>query len=224
MINQKFIYFSTTVPDTFSQIKQDVFALFVNGTSSNYFVEFGACDGVETSNTFILEKMYGWTGIVAEPAKYWQQSLKNNRKCFIEEKCVAEKSNLNMEFWETKGAKGVSGLSEYAQFDSHGHNRANDHESYLVETISLDDMLDKYNAPENIGYLSIDTEGSELSILNSYSFSRTFNCITVEHNYNSNRENIDNLIESKGYVKVLNELSQFDSWFIKSDIYERISK
>lgn len=224
MIEQKFIYFSTTIPDSFSQIKQDVFALFVNKNLPNYFVEFGACDGIDTSNTFILEKIYGWKGILAEPARYWHESLNNNRSCFIEHKCVAEQSNLSMEFWETRGAKGVSGLAKYAELDSHGHNRANDHDSYLVETISLDDLLDKYNAPENIGYLSIDTEGSEFSILNSYSFSRTFNCITVEHNYNLNRNNIDNLIESKGYVKVLNELSQFDSWFIKSDIYERISK
>lgn len=224
MINQKFISFATSIPDSFSQIKQDVFALFVNGISPNYFVEFGACDGVDTSNSFILEKIYKWNGILAEPAKYWQESLKNNRSCFIEEKCVAEKSNLSMEFWETRGAKGVSGLAKYAELDSHGHNRANDHDSYSVETISLDDLLDKYNAPENIGYISIDTEGSELSILQSYSFSRTFNCITVEHNYNSNREEIDSLIESKGYVNVLQDLSQFDSWFIKSDIYERISK
>jgi FkbM family methyltransferase len=224
MIDKKFIYFSTTISGSFSQIKQDIFALFVNGKNPNYFVEFGACDGVDTSNTFILEKIYGWTGILAEPAIFWHESLKNNRKCFIEEKCVAEESNLNMEFWETRGSKGVSGLAKYAELDSHGYNRANDHESYLVETISLDNLLDKYNAPQNIGYMSIDTEGSELSILNSYSFSRTFNCITVEHNYNLNRNKIDSLIESKGYTKVLQDLSQFDSWFIKSDIHERISK
>jgi FkbM family methyltransferase len=222
MITHGFLYFTADNSETYSQIKQDLFALFVNGKSPNYFVEFGACDGIETSNTYILEKTYGWTGILAEPAKYWHESLKNNRKCFIEEKCVANKSNLSMEFWETRGSKGVSGLAEYAQLDSHGNNRANDHESYLVETISLDDLLDKYNAPKNIGYLSIDTEGSELSILNSYSFSRKFNCITVEHNYNLNKDLIDNLIQSKGYIKVLDGLSQFDSWFINSDIYERI--
>lgn len=52
-----------------SQASQDVFALVANGFKrGGYFVEFGATNGKSISNTYVLEKEFGWTGIVAEPA------------------------------------------------------------------------------------------------------------------------------------------------------------
>ncbi len=59
-----------------SQFKQDVFALMVNKFKEDgYFVEFGATNGFDISNTYILEKQFGWRGILAEPAKMWQEKL-----------------------------------------------------------------------------------------------------------------------------------------------------
>ena len=52
-----------------AQILQDLWVLFQSREKhGGYFVEFGACDGLSLSNTFLLEKEYGWTGILAEPA------------------------------------------------------------------------------------------------------------------------------------------------------------
>ena len=42
---------------------------------------------------------------------------------------------------------------------------------YKVKTISLEDLLVKYNAPNIIDYLSIDTEGSEYEILSKLDLS-----------------------------------------------------
>ena len=57
-----------------------------------------------------------------------------------------------------------------------------------VETISLNDLLKKFNAPKYIDYLSIDTEGSEFEILSSLDFSKYISVITCEHNYSSKRK------------------------------------
>lgn len=86
---------------------------------------------------------------------------------------------------------------------------------YDVQTISLVDLLDKYNAPAIIDYLSIDTEGSEYEILKEFNFSKyRFNVITCEHNHTSAREKIFNLLTANGYVCKFRNLSMCDDWYV----------
>ena len=53
-----------------SQLRQDLFVLSqLDFKRNGYFVEFGATNGFNLSNTHLMEKEFGWTGILAEPAK-----------------------------------------------------------------------------------------------------------------------------------------------------------
>ena len=62
-----------------AQLHQDIFVLAEHDfKSSGYFVEFGATNGHDLSNTYLLETQFGWQGIVAEPAKSWHEALKKN--------------------------------------------------------------------------------------------------------------------------------------------------
>jgi hypothetical protein len=53
--------------------------------------------------------------------------------------------------------------------------------SYLIEAITLDQLLTKHSAPPIIDYFSFDVEGAEFDILENFPFDKwRFNCISVE--------------------------------------------
>jgi len=200
-----------------SQIRQDLFVLsHLNFKSNGFFVEFGATNGIEKSNTYLLEKEFKWTGILAEPAKCWHNDLKNNRSVNIEKKCVWKDSTSTLTFNETND-KELSTINKFSYLDRWKEKRKSG-KTYDVKTISLNKLLDDNNAPQQIDYLSIDTEGSEFEILNNFDFSKySFNVITCEHNYTSLREQIFDLLSKNGYSRVYQNLTQFDDWYIKSN-------
>jgi FkbM family methyltransferase len=200
-----------------SQVQQDLFVLHeLDFKQGGYFVEFGAANGIDLSNTYLLEKELGWTGILAEPAKVWAEDLANNRDCHIDFDCVWSKTGEVLEFNEAIAAE-LSTVSQFSDGDEHAAARANGN-TYNVNTISLVDLLKKYDAPKEIDYLSIDTEGSEFEILNAFDFDTyKIKIITCEHNYTPMRGQILQLLKSKGYVRKYTELSRFDDWYVLND-------
>ena len=189
-----------------AQYRQDLFALKeLKLKKGGFFVEFGATDGVSGSNTFLLEKEFNYKGILAEPNPNQRKNIEIERKAIIVKECVWAKSGENLKFTDD------GDLSTLDLF-----KKLKNSKSYFnVSTISLTDMLDKYNAPPLIDYLSIDTEGSEFDILSTHDFSKyNFSVITVEHNYTEQREKIHQLLSKKGYLRKYKELSMQDDWYI----------
>jgi len=197
-----------------SQIDQDLFVRYILQDKLNgYFVDFGATDGISYNNSYIFEKEYGWDGIVCEPNKFYQPDLLKNRTCHIDFNCVYNQTGITIPFYEVD-QQDLSTISTYSDKDHHKEAR-NSRKEYDVEIITLKDLMDKYNAPKIIDYLSIDTEGSEYTILSNYDFSRSFKVITVEHNHvEDNRNKIYSLLIEKGYERIPTEFSAFDDWYI----------
>jgi FkbM family methyltransferase len=198
-----------------SQLRQDLFVLSHLGFKKNgFFVEFGATNGLDLSNSHLMEKEFEWNGILAEPATCWHKELKNNRTCHIETDCVWKDSKSVLTFNQVDVAE-LSTINSFSDTDSHSEARKNGR-TYEVKTISLNDLLKKYNAPKIIDYLSIDTEGSEYQILSHFDFSEySFKVITCEHNYTPMREKLFSLLTQQGYQRVFEELSLFDDWYVK---------
>jgi len=201
-----------------SQIGQDIFTIsLLSGKKNGYFVEFGATDGIGLSNTYMLEKNFSWSGILAEPGKNWHNKLISNRSCKVDLRCISDISGKQISFYESYSPE-LSTISGLEKSDS---NLRKLKESYSVETVSLNDLLLHHKAPKVIDLLSIDTEGSELSILENFNFENyKFAIIVCEHNFTQNREKIFNLLTTNGYKRVWHEFTQFDDWYILPELID----
>lgn len=210
------------LPESKGEIFQDLFAaLCIGPDKPGFFVEFGATDGVNGSNTWLLEKVLGWRGILAEPGRDWHPSLAGNRNCTIETDCVWIATGAELAFTQANDA-GFSTISSYAGKDRHARHRENG-QVYLVKTVSLHDMLIRANAPKAIDYISIDTEGSEFDILSRFPFGDwDISIFTIEHNFREERGAMQDLLTENGFVRVLPELSRFDDWFVAARLLPRV--
>lgn len=64
-----------------SQAGQDQFILsMLNKKRNGYFLEIGTHDPIYINNTYVLEKEYGWTGLMVEYDKSWESSYIQERK------------------------------------------------------------------------------------------------------------------------------------------------
>jgi len=154
----------------YSQAKQDEWICYVlNYKRNGYFVDLGAYDGIQTSNTYVLEKEFGWSGICVEANPNVYSSLIKNRSC------------------ETVFAA----VSDYDGKIQFGHDKIDHLGPHIVPCLKLDTLL---LGQKEIDYLSIDIEGTEFTVLNDFNFKNwDIKLITVEHNlycdgpYNKNR-------------------------------------
>ena len=202
-----------------------------------YFVEAGAFDGVRRSNTYRLEKEYGWSGICCEPNEDCKEALKRNRSCILDFGLLYDSDGEEVEFYkaDTTGGTledflaeerrlywrltvdGVPGTA-YSEFSEEDINFIKEEKRLpdafkergrvpdVVKTISLNTLLTKHNAPYDIDFFSLDTEGSEFRILSAFDFSKwNVKMWVIEHNRRErvdgaeNCERISDLMISKGY-------------------------
>jgi len=197
-----------------SQLGQELWVLEQTGHKrGGFFVEFGATDGVLLSNTLLLESEFGWSGICAEPNPKFLRKLRANRGCIVAPDCIAGRSGDMVDFIL---ADEYGGIADFANDDPHVARRAAFRELGEVirlPTISLDDFLKKYDAPREIDYLSIDTEGSEYEILRAFPFGEwDIRLLTVEHNFTALRADIRRLLEGHGYACTQ---MQWDDWYFR---------
>ena len=222
-------YFADLKKNHYAQIFPDIFASFVvKNKFDNTFLEFGATNGRDLSNTFLLEKELGWSGVLAEPDVQWLNSLKKNRpNSKIITQCIWKNSNEKLNFFSS--SMGVlSTLEEFKYSDKksmpdNSSKRNKSGKTILVETISLNDVIKKYFNGISPSYISVDTEGSEFDILNSFDFIKYKPAVfTVEHNFTNLQKKIDQLMIENNFVRMFKNLTSFDAWYISHDALKNI--
>lgn len=200
------------------QLFQDLWALWETDVrSGGFFVEFGAGDGRNLSNTWLLEKNYGWSGIIADPNPNFAADIQASRSCYISNRCVWSKSDELLSFLPTEMGE-LSRLRDVVPNDfieKAGLRIIDPATEVTVSTITLHDLLTQGGAPKDIDFLSIDTEGSELEILSTFDFSKwRIKSICVEHNWTDDRSELKALLERNGYRRKWDDLTQQDDWYV----------
>jgi len=170
----------------YSQFEQDKFVYenYFQGKTDGYFVDIGAHDGTTFSNSRFFEEL-GWTGVCVEPNPKVFETLQADRKCKCVMKAVADRIGWAQFFQILEGADMLSGLAD--EFNQRGieniYANLQDFENGF-EYIDVElDLFDNIVDSTTIDFLSLDTEGNELKILQTIDFNKyDIKVITVENN------------------------------------------
>lgn len=170
----------------YSQFEQDkvVYESYFQGKTDGYFVDIGAHDGETFSNSKFFEEQ-GWNGVCVEPNPIVFEQLLLNRECKCIKKAISDKVGQASFFQITEGADMLSGLVD--EFTQKGikniySNLESTDSGFDYIEVELD-LFDNIVDQPQIDFLSIDTEGNELKILQTIDFNKyNIKVITLENN------------------------------------------
>jgi FkbM family methyltransferase len=169
-------------------------------------VEFGAHDGKTNSNTYRLEKEFGWSGLLVEPIPDAYELLKKNRTCQTIHGCISNSSGKVFFLEVTGPACQLSGIfdgfpaSHIKRIERAVRKEGGDKVMHEIRAITLRQLLEDHHI-RKIDYLSIDTEGSEYEILKDFPFCRfEIGVIAVENQYHG--DYLIDLMDQNGFELV----------------------
>ena len=118
------------------------------------FVDIGAGDGVRGSNTLYVENL-GWRGLCVDADPRNHQRLR--QRCCAVDTCAVSATPGLWPFGMYRHKPSWSGL----------HRTGTDYQEILATCRTLEDLLDQWRI-HHIDLLSIDVEGTELDVWNSF--------------------------------------------------------
>lgn len=213
----------------YAQIGQDAIIekfFLAHPVKNKIFVDVGACDGVHYSNVRRLHEQYGWTGICIEPVQKNYEKLQNSYRG-TSVKCVrAAVSDVEGEMEINVGTYPhlPDWASDMATFCANEMERWKQYElewnKEIVPVQRLTTILDQQGI-HGIDLLSIDTEGNDLKVIQSFDLLR-FQPTLIVVEYGKNRKEIILYLSKFGYSLLLDNeqdlfMSRIEHYFIKTN-------
>ena len=209
--NENFFKFKIkNIKNSYSQIFQDLLVLYLLKQKKNgSFIEIGVGNGIDLSNTYLLEKKYNWTGILCEPDIRNFKNIKEFRSSKLIESLIDKKCDDQVEFYLNKDP-----------YSSSSRNSKSNIKKIYSNSVCLNHLFERNDLRE-VDYISIDTEGNEYEILKNFNFKKyQVKIFTVEHNFDAEkREKIKDLLTSNGYKNIYRYLSYMDDWYILEKLH-----
>lgn len=185
-----------------------------------YFMEIGACNGINASSCYVLEKYFQWSGICVEPNdNYFQELVKNRPNSICENLCVSDINGIvtYLQGNEATVHPMLGGIkSNLLKYRRDTQEILHKGQEIKKESITLNSLLQKHNAPRVIHYLALDIEGSELPALMKFPFKDyQILAISVEGTH------CNDLLVAQGYINVKNPFNTdnlYEQYFIHKSI------
>lgn len=145
-------------------VEDDLRRAFFSGTERGYFVEVGAYQPENLSQTFDLEQR-GWSGILIEPQPDLAAELRRRRsaKVYAEACSSRHNSGSRITLHLAGGASSFNRALNSADIKPHG--------AIDVPVRTLDEILSEAGIPR-VDFISIDVEGHELDVLDGFDLAR----------------------------------------------------
>ncbi len=176
-----------------------------------FFVDIGAYNGVEISNSYYLEQQLGWSGICVEPIPKLFTRLARDRKCICVHGCVAPEDG-EVEFLEVEGCETLSGLATTLGETNDERIIGHKLNKLKLPGFRLDTLLRRHKV-RKVDFLSIDTEGSEMAILRNFDWDQfEIDVICVENTYFGDQ--MPEFLYGRGYR--LNMILNSDEIYIRT--------
>lgn len=172
-------------------LEQKVDALFEQ-KENGFFIELGANDGLTQSNTAFLAKTRGWKGILIEPSKKaFDQCVQNRPEslCF-HAACVSS---------DFSGSFVLGDFTDGSLMASVNGGRLHRGLQEQVAATTIERILDDNLQSSTIDFLSLDTEGYELPILEGLNLKKYRPRYMLIEIYEKDYEKITNFLTSNGY-------------------------
>lgn len=170
---------------------------------NGYYIECGANDGVNQSNTWHYEKFLNWEGILIEPNKEKYNQLKKNRNknnIFINKALVSK-------FYQNKYIY-ISNENLESKV-AYNFNSTN----IKCKATTLEDILIKKNIKKKIDLFSLDVEGYEMEVLKGVDFNKFMIEYILIETYNL--ELVSRYLSNYNY-SFIEKLSKLDYLFVKT--------
>lgn len=196
-----------------SQYEQDEHVLkIMRYKTEGTFLDLAANQPVHISNSFAMERDYGWDGWCIDANYYVWQGLAT-RKCTVIAAAVGRVMNEEIPF----KYRNAGGEAAYGGLIKEGMKQAKRTPNEgTVFTVTLNNIFEEFDLPQTIDYASIDIEGAELYALSSFDWDKyRFNVITIE----GHDEDIRLMLMHNGYWYVTH-LGEDNLW-VHSDFMDR---
>lgn len=145
-----------------------------------FFVEAGANNGILQSNTYYLEAIRGWSGVLVEPCpELFDACLKNRPRANVVQAALVsgdyEKETISLEFAGLMTAVDDEERNAHYSEDlvniGRGIHEIQDGYRFEAPARTLSSILDDFRGRE-VDFMSLDLEGYEVNALQGIDFER----------------------------------------------------